>query len=127
MGIAYYDGQPIFGLAVKVQHTLNPSAQQLNTFFGVSGQTLVYGGTRGRVFLISGVLVGGDLSALTAAEALLLSYDDGIARTLVDCWGRQWPAVVFRGQYAADPNGPQTLAGGAGVGLPYKCTFAGLV
>jgi hypothetical protein len=126
MATAYYGGYAVFGLAVKVQHTLSPSAQQVNSFFGISGSSLVYGGTRGRAFFVSGVLVAADLAALATAESTLLSYDDGIARTLTDTWGRQWPNVVFRGQYQADPSGPQYLAGSAGWGLPYKAVFHGL-
>lgn len=127
MAIAYYDGYAVFGQAVKVQHVLSPSAQQINAFFGISGTTLVYGGSRGRAFFVSGVLVASDLATLAVAESTLLSYDDGIARTLTDAWGRSWPYVVFRGEYQADPNGPQALVSGAGWGLPYRAVFHGLV
>jgi hypothetical protein len=125
MGIAYYDGNAIFGLAVAVQHLPNPSAQQTTGFFGVTGTQLVFGGGRGRVFQIKGVLIGVDLAGLAAAEATLLSYDDGIARTLTDCWGRNWPQVVFTGQYQPDPVGPRPFDGGWA--LAYRATFRGLL
>ena len=89
---------------------------------------MIYGGTRGRTFLISGVLVGDSIAAVAAAEATLLSYDDGVGRTLTDTLGRSWPAVVFTGQYQTDANGPQRLADGSGGwGLPYKATFVSLL
>lgn len=125
MSTAYYDGNAVFGLAVRCQMVQNPSAAQINAFFGVTGTQSVFGGGRGRVFQISGVLVGSDLSTLAAAEATLLTYDDGIARTLTDTWGRNWPNVVFV-NFTADPMGPRPLAGDSGVGLPYRCSFRGL-
>jgi hypothetical protein len=125
MSTAYYDGNAIFGLAVKVQHVPKASAAQVNAFFGVTGTQSVYGGGRGRTFMVSGVLVAADLSALDAAESTLLSYDDGLARVLTDTWGRNWPDVVFTGEYQPDPMGPRPLADGSGVGLPYRCTFRG--
>src|SRR4051812_2856382 len=115
MAVAFLDGNSVFGLAVSVQHSQNPSAQQINAFFGVSGQQMIFGGGRGRVFMISGVFIGSDLSDLAAAEAALLSYDDGIARTLTDPWGRSWPYVVSSGDYHADPKGPRPFDGGWGL------------
>lgn len=125
MPTAYFDGAAIFGLAVSVQHLPGASAQQINSYFGVTGQQLVYGGGRGRLFQIRGVLVGEDLSVLAGAEATLLSYDDGIARTLTDTWGRSWPYVCFTGQYQPDPMGPRPTVGGWA--LPYRATFRGLL
>jgi hypothetical protein len=124
MATAYFDGNSVFGLAVKVQQTKNPSAQQINAFFGVTGTQMIYGGGRGRVFMISGVLIGSDLTELNAAESTLLSYDDGIARTLTDPWGRSWPYVVSSGDYHADPAGPRPFDGGWAIA--YRCTFRGL-
>jgi len=125
MSIAYLDGAAVFGEAVKVQHAPNPSAQQVNSFFGISGSQVVWGGTRGRAFFITGVLIGQDIPSLAAAEAILLSYDDGISRVLTDTWGRDWPAVVFTGNYQPDPMGPRPAAGDGffGWALPYRATF----
>jgi hypothetical protein len=121
------NGSPVFGLAVRVQYQPRPSAQQINTFFGINGVTLVWGGSRGRTFTVSGVLVGADIPSLAQAEAILTSYDDGIARIFTDTWGRAWPAVVFSGQYQPDPQGPQILCDGSGSwGLPYRCTLYSL-
>ena len=124
---ATFNGSAIFGVAVKCQHTPRASAAQVNAFFGVSGTQSVYGGSRGRAFLVSGVLIAADLTTLAAAEALILAYDDGIGRVLVDTWGRAWPSVVFTGEYQPDPMGPRPLADGSGYGLPYRAVFRGLI
>ena len=125
MGIAFLDGNAVFGIAVSVQHVPNPSAQQIISYFGVTGTQMIFGGGRGRMFNINGVLIGSDLSDLAASEATLLSYDDGIARTLTDCWGRNWSQVVFTGQYQPNPKGPLFFSGGWG--LPYHAVFRGLL
>lgn len=122
---ATYDGNSIFGLAVRCQMIPKASASQVNAFFGVSGVQSVYGGGRGRMFMISGLLVGEDHPAVDAAEATLLSYDDGIARVLVDTCGRTWSNVVFTGDYQPDPMGRRPLVDGSGWGLPYRATFRG--
>ena len=123
---AYLGGINVFGYAVKVQHVPRASAQQLSNFFGISGSQLVWGGTRGRAFLISGVLVAADIYGLAAAEAVLNSYDDGIGRVLTDTWGRNWPFVISTGQYQPDAMGPRPLVGG-GVALPYRLALFSLL
>lgn len=119
-----YDGANIFGTAVQFQQMPHPNAQQTNSFFGVSGTQSLYGGGRGRVFLIRGLLVGPTVQAVNDAEAAFLNYADGIARTLVDPRGRTWPNVVFRGEFRPDPNGPYPAVNGWA--LPYKAVFHGL-
>ena len=106
------DGNAIFGDAVNVIHNPRPNAQQINHFFGIDGQQTLFGGTRGRSFVISGVLSGSSMTTLNAVEATLLSYADGLTHTLVDNRGRIWPNVIFRGEYAPSPTGPRPLAGG---------------
>jgi len=119
------DGNSIFGTAVSVVQSPNPNAQQINRFFGVDGQQTLFGGTRGRTFIISGVLSASTLSALNTAEATLLSYADGLTHTLVDNRGRVWPNVIFRGEYIPSAAGPRALAGG-GLCLPYRLVMEGL-
>jgi hypothetical protein len=119
------DGNAIFGTAVNVTQSPHPNAQQINHFFGVDGQQTLFGGTRGRIFMISGVLYASSIAALNAVEATLLSYADGLTHTLVDNRGRIWPNVVFRGEYTSSPMGPRALAGG-GWCLPYRLTMEGL-
>jgi hypothetical protein len=119
------DGNPIFGDAVNVVQNPHPNAQQINHYFGIDGQQTLFGGTRGRTFIISGVLWASSISALNAIEATLLSYADGLTHTLVDNRGRSWPNVIFRGEYAPSPMGPSPLAGG-GWCLPYRLVMEGL-
>lgn len=125
MSTAYLDGADIFGRAVSIQHVPTPSAQQINSYFGIGGTQLIYGGSRGRTFHVKGVLLGDDLSVLTGAEATLLSYADGIARVLTDTLGRNWPYVVFLNEYTPDAMGPRPTVGGWA--LPYRATFRGLL
>jgi hypothetical protein len=119
-----YDGVNVFGAAVQFQHTAHPNAQQINTFFGVSGTQSLYGGGRGRTFLIRGILQGATLTDLNTAETAILNYADGVARTLVDPRGRAWTDVIFRGEFATDPRGPYPAS--VGWALPYKAVFHGL-
>jgi hypothetical protein len=119
-----YDGSNIFGAAVQFQHLPQPNAQQVNSFFGVSGTQSLYGGARGRMFLIRGILVGSSIQDLNAAEVAFQNYADGIARTLVDPRGRTWANVIFRGELTPDPRGPYPTVGGWA--LPYRAVFHGL-
>lgn len=120
---ASFGGDLIFGGAVRVRHVANPPAEQVNAFFGIGGLQSLYGGSRGRTFLISGVLAGTDDADLSAAEANLNSYVDGIARVLVDTRGRSWPSVILRppevGQIIAAADGSRYL--------PYQMTALGLL
>src|SRR5690348_770772 len=90
---ATYGGAAIFGYAVSMQHMLNPPAEQLNGFFGLSGVSSLFGGLRGRVFAVKGLWFGASLGDLNAAEAAYVTYVDGIARTLVDTRGRSFDWV----------------------------------
>jgi len=119
------DGNPIFGEAVSVQHTPHPNAQQINEFFGINGQQSLFGGTRGRTFLISGVLTAVDIPTLNVVESTLLSYADGLPHTLVDNRGRTWLNVVFGGVYTPCSQGPYPLANG-GWCLSYRLVMTGL-
>jgi hypothetical protein len=122
--MATYDGSNIFGAAVRFQHLVHPNAQQINTFFGVSGTQALYGGGRGRMFLIRGILIGSTIEDLNYAEACFQNYADGVARTLVDPRGRTWLNVIFRGEFIPDSRGPYPTANGWA--LPYKAVFHGL-
>lgn len=119
-----FGGAFIFGTACHVVHVPHPVALQKDGFFGVTGMTSLFGGGRGRTFEIAGVLVGSDLPGVIAAEGSLLSYADGIARTLIDTQGRSWPNVIFEGEYQASPEGPKSTD--FGWCLPYHCILRGL-
>jgi hypothetical protein len=120
-----FDGNSIFGDAVNVIHNPRPNAQQVNHFFGIDGQQTLFGGTRGRTFIISGVLSAPTVPTLNAVEATLLSFADGLTHTLVDNRGRIWPNVIFRGEYTPSSMGPRPLAGG-GWCLAYRLVMEGL-
>jgi hypothetical protein len=119
-----YNGVNLFGAAVRIQHLPRPHAQQWNTYFGVSGAQALHGGGRGRVFVISGILLSPTLEGLNAAEGAFHNYADGVARMLVDNRGRSWPNVIFRGEFTPDPRGPQVTP--SGWALPYRAIFYGL-
>ncbi|WP_422932028.1 hypothetical protein [Singulisphaera sp. PoT] len=117
-----YGGDSMFGYAVKMKMVVNPTAEQLNQFFGISGSQSLYGGTRGRTFLVDGLFAAEDLDTLNAYEGNFLSYLDGIARTMVDTRGRAWANVLLR---QLEP-GEKILHDQRGLYLPYKAMFNGL-
>ena len=88
-----YGGINIFGTAVTMRTADNPRAQQVNSFFGLSGLETLDGGLRGRSTQVNGLLYGNSPALLASAEAVFRSYHDGIARVLVDSLGTAWPSV----------------------------------
>jgi hypothetical protein len=117
-------GAPVFGIACHVVHIPHPVAVQKDAYVGQPGMTALYGGSRGRAFEITGVLVGANLPGVIAAEGALLAYADGIARTFIDTQGRAWPNVIFEGEYSPSPAGPKITD--FGWCLPYRCVLHGL-
>lgn len=126
--MAAYDGGNIFGYCKSFVHLPNSSVAQENGFFGVNGTHSLFGGSRGRVFQIQGYFIGDSFGDCFDAEAVLLSYADGIVRNLVDNFGRVYPNVLFEGRYTPDPTGPhESVVGGLNkYSLEYKCEFRGL-
>jgi hypothetical protein len=122
--MATLDGNAVLGVATHVQMKPHANAQQIAEFFGVDGVFTLFGGSRGRTFLIDGVLVADNIGDLNALEVALLSYADGNTHTLVDDRGRVWPNVIFRGEYEPIAAGPKPLPNGWC--LPYKCVMTGL-
>jgi hypothetical protein len=88
-----FGGTFIFGTAVSMVTSDNPRETQLNAFFGLSGLESLDGGLRGRVTQATGLLYGTSAALLANAEGLFRSFNDGIARTLVDTLGVAWPNV----------------------------------
>ena len=122
--LASFGGSSIFGLAVRVTYEVNPPAAQINAFFGVSGTQSLFGGTRGGVFLVQGLLAADNLSDLASLEANFNSFNDGIARTFVDTWGNAYPQVTFA-SYAR--TGDKLLVDPSqGVFQQYKAMFTSL-
>jgi hypothetical protein len=116
------DGAFVFGTCCRCVHSPLANAEQIDSFFGVTGVTRIDGGGRGRVFHVQGVFIGDDLPTVLAAEAVLLSYADGVVRVFTDTMSRSWDNTVFTGEYHPDPHGPKPLAGG-GWSLSYRCTL----
>jgi hypothetical protein len=91
-----YGGVNIFGTAVTMSTVDHPRAKQVNTYFGLSGIETLDGGSRGRFTEVSGLLYGPGAATLAAAESTFRSFDDGVARTLVDNLGTAWGNVVLQ-------------------------------
>ncbi len=124
---AYLDGSNVFGVCVHVQHEPHPNVQQINEFFGVNGTQTVYGGTRGRTFLITGLLPSFGYYGIAFAENALLSFADGLPHQFTDTLGRVWSNVIYRGEYQPSPGGPKLGAGGDEWFLPYKTVLSAMV
>lgn len=88
--MASYGGSNIFGSAVSMTTADNPREKQLNAFFGLSGLESLDGGLRGRVTHATGLLYGNSPGSLAASEGLFRSFNDGIARALIDTLGVTW-------------------------------------
>lgn len=128
--MATLDGNNVFGVATRFRPTFDPTAQQINEFFGVSGLQSLFGGERGFTLMISGVFFDTSPAGVINQEGLLLSYRDGIARTIVDNYGRTYPDCVFTSQYQQHEIGlrPAVFLPSLTYGwcLPYQCVFKGL-
>jgi hypothetical protein len=118
-----YGGDLIFGRSPIIHMEPNPSRKQYAEFFGLNGVYMLRGGSRGRVFLCSGLLWGEDEAGLASALGIFQSYDDGIARPLVDTLFQTWPQVV----YDRFQPGERIVTGHGGLLLDYKATFVGLI
>jgi hypothetical protein len=91
--MASFGGSNIFGTAVSMTTADNPREKQLNAFFGLSGLESLDGGSRGRVTHVTGLLYGNNSAVLAAAESAFRSFNDGVARILVDTLGVAWLSV----------------------------------
>ena len=124
-----YNGYPIFGYAVSIAVEPKPCAQQLEAFFGVPGAFALFGGGRGRAFMISGVFLEPDIDSLNNDEFI---FDPGNSNgvsaggvaVLTDTRGRSWPNVYCLGEIKPDSSGIHP-AGGS-VMLAYKLVMWGL-
>lgn len=121
---AYFGGTNIFGTAIQCRRVDHPPANQVITFFGVNGTVTVFGGSRGRLWNIQGVLVGVNSLDIAAQEALIDTYNDGLARVFTDTYGTNWAAVVYRGGYQQTEKPGFTENG---IVQPYRMSLHGLV
>lgn len=92
-----YGGVNIFGYAVRIITADNPRQAQENKFFGLSGIERLDGGLAGRFTSAEGLHYGIDATALATVQETFRSYNDGIARALVDNRGVTWLNVVLEG------------------------------
>ncbi len=123
MATPSYGGETIFGLAVQMRTVINPSADQVNSFFGANGNESLFGGTRGRLTEVEGLLFGETFADLATAEEEFVSFNDGIPRNLVDTRGVVYSYVKFA---AFQPQG-RIINDGRAAWRPYKATFSHLV
>ena len=110
MGAPSWNNLFLFGQAVRMQAVPNASAAQVETFFGVSGTAVLYGGSRGTTFTVTGVFAESDVATVLADETPFYagtanSIVGAQPATLVDTYGRSWPNVYFLGEYQPDPMG----------------------
>jgi hypothetical protein len=91
--MASYGSVGIFGTSASMTTSDNIRECQVNSFFGINGLETLDGGFRGRITRVRGMLAGESTLLLAAAEGLFRSYNDGVARVLVDNLGTAWPNV----------------------------------
>lgn len=115
-----FGGTNIFGTAVSMTTADNPREKQLNAYFGLSGLESLDGGSRGRFTHATGLLLGGSPAALATSEALFRSFNDGIARPLVDTLGVAWPSVRLE---SFQPQGRVRQSPGGVMFRTYKARF----
>jgi len=118
--VATFDGSNIFGAAVSMATGDVERESQVNSFFGVSGTEVLDGGQRGTQTIATGVLAGVDQSAFNSAVALVRSYKDGAAYTLVDTAGVTWANVRLA---AFNLKPPRRQASNGVVFQPYQIVF----
>lgn len=118
---ASFGGSTIFGRSVEVKHLPNPAEFQATAFFSIDGVYRTFGGTRGRRFVVTGVLFGTTIPDVYSARAVFETYNDGVARVLADEKGNSWSDVVFTGQVEEG----RLCYGHGGWCLPYTAEFEG--
>jgi hypothetical protein len=117
-----FGGFAIFGRSVSMMTETNPRDEQRNAFPGISGTESLDLGLRLRVTEVSGVLAGVNVGALNTAERTFDSYNDGVARVLVDNFGNTWLHVKL---HRFQPVG-RVLRDTRGYYRHYKATFVHL-
>jgi hypothetical protein len=123
--MATLDGQDVFGVAVKISHVPYQNAHQTAEFQGLNGKLSTFMGSRGRTFTIEGVFRSETFEGCIAAEAVMRSFADGVARTLVDTNNRPWVDVIFKGEIQNMTGSPKPGSGGLWY-WPYKLVMEGL-
>lgn len=109
--MATYNGSNLFGPAAVVKVIDNPTAEQRASYFGVIGQTSLFGNLRGSIIEIRGILVDTNPANLNSQIQTIKSYRDGIARAFVDNYGNTYPNVLM-GRYVPAGERVYRVAGG---------------
>lgn len=117
--MAFYGGFNIFGLSVSIATSDNPRQAQENKYFGLSGIERLDGGLAGRYTTARGVHFGVNATALAAVQETFRSYNDGVARVLIDSRGVVWTNVILEG---FEPQG-RVIADYRGYFQPYQARF----
>ena len=118
--MASFGGSNIFGTAVSMVTVDNPRAKQINAYFGLSGLETLDGGSRGRITRATGLLFGQSPALLAAAEASFRSFNDGMARVLVDTLGVSWQNVRLD---SFEPQGRIAQSAGGTFFRSYQARF----
>jgi hypothetical protein len=90
-----FNGQNIFGTAVRVRRNAAERAIQQNSYGGLSGVEALDMGSRGRVTTVTGRFICQDAATLNSAILLFESYVDGNSYDFVDQFGNVWPSVML--------------------------------
>lgn len=114
-----YGGVDIFGYSVQIATADNPRQSQENKFFGLDGIERLDGGLAGRFTTVQGVHFGVSAFALATVQETFRSYNDGLARVLIDSRGVTWPDVVLE---SFEPQG-RIVADYQGYYQPYRARF----
>ncbi len=124
--MATFDGGLYLGVAVRVEHVPNATAVMISEFFGIQGQLALFGGTRGRTLLVTGVLVASTIAGLNALEEVWggEQFNDGNVHTLIDDRGRVFENLIYTGQFQPSADGPKAMWNGWLI--PYRIAFQGL-
>lgn len=113
-----------FGLSPRIKTVDNPTAEQVNKFFGTDGREALFGGIDGRVSLAKGVLFGVNLIAHNAAVESFRAYQHLGYFTLIDTRGVTWLYVKL---HSFDPEERAPFLDARGYYTPYTATLHHLV
>ncbi len=123
---ATLDGIPCFGVAVHITPQANPDHVQINAYPGINGLQVMDMGSRGRVFQVTGLMIGSTPGDVEANEVSLENFADGLPHLLISTAGGIWQNVTYRREY--HPTGKFVfLASGNGWGRSYSLLLHGLL
>jgi hypothetical protein len=96
MAIPTFDGNALFGYDVQMITSSGEPSIQRTAYPGVSGQELLYLGSRGRFTQATGILKGSTPAAVAILEGVIRDYrESGIVATLTTTQGETFPNCVI--------------------------------